>query len=91
VPTVIRDPRISEIFYFFEAYTSVVTGRTVGRKIGIVQEFILKKYLEAVPDLRRRMYLEQFLTGRSWERRFDLAPLRRLEVAPPPSDWRLTV
>ena len=26
-----------------------------------------------------------------WERRFDLAPLRRFELAPPPSDWRLTV
>jgi hypothetical protein len=26
-----------------------------------------------------------------WERRFGLAPLRRLEVAPPPSDLRLTV
>jgi transposase-like protein len=26
-----------------------------------------------------------------WERRSDLAPLRRFELAPPPSDWRLTV
>ena len=26
-----------------------------------------------------------------WERRFDLAPLRRSELAPPPSDWLLTV
>jgi hypothetical protein len=65
VPAVARDPRISGIFYFFEAYTSVTTGRTVGRKIGIVQEFMLKKYLEAVPGLKRRMYLERLLTGRS--------------------------
>jgi hypothetical protein len=28
---------------------------------------------------------------RHWERRFDLAPLRRSELAPPPSDWLLTV
>jgi hypothetical protein len=26
-----------------------------------------------------------------WERRSDLAPLRRFELAPSPSDWRLTV
>jgi len=29
--------------------------------------------------------------GPHWERRFDLAPLRRFHLAPPPSDWRLTV
>jgi putative transposase len=34
------------------------------------------------PDARRRP---------DWERRSDLAPLRRFELAPPPSDWRLTV
>lgn len=60
-----RDPRISEIFYFFEALTTLATGRTVGRKIGVVQEIMLKKYLEADADLRRRMYLEQMLEGRS--------------------------
>lgn len=26
-----------------------------------------------------------------WERRFDLAPLRRSQLAPPPSDWQPTV
>ncbi|HEX3693468.1 MAG TPA: hypothetical protein VHU13_09005 [Solirubrobacteraceae bacterium] len=60
-----RDPRISEIFYFFSEFTDVVVGRTVGRKIGVVQEFMLKKYLEADDDLARRMYLERHLTGRS--------------------------
>ncbi|HEV7527618.1 MAG TPA: hypothetical protein VGO29_01845 [Solirubrobacteraceae bacterium] len=60
-----RDPRISEIFYFFSEFTDVVVGRTVGRKIGVVQEFMLKKYLEADPGLARRMYLERLLSGRS--------------------------
>lgn len=60
-----RDPRISDIFYFFEALTTLATGRTVGRKIGVVQEIMLKKYLEADEQLRRRMYLEQMLEGRS--------------------------
>jgi hypothetical protein len=60
-----RDPRISEIFYFFSEFTDVVVGRTVGRKIGVVQEFMLKKHLEADEGLARRMYLERHLTGRS--------------------------
>jgi hypothetical protein len=60
-----HDPRISEIFYFFETLTTLATGRTVGRKIGVVQEIMLKKYLEADEHLRRRMYLEQMLEGRS--------------------------
>src|SRR4051794_35891719 len=60
-----RDPRISEIFYFFEALTTLASGRTVGRKIGVVQEVILKKYLEADDGLRRRMYLESLLKGES--------------------------
>jgi hypothetical protein len=65
VPAVAHDLHISEIFYFFEAHTSVETGREVGRKIGMLQEVMLKKYLEAVPDLKRRMYFERRLTGRS--------------------------
>jgi hypothetical protein len=60
-----RDPRISEIFYFFEALTTLTSGRTVGRKIGVVQEVLLKKYLEADERLRRRMYLENLLEGES--------------------------
>lgn len=60
-----RDHRISDIFYHFEALTTLANGRTVGRKIGVVQEIILRKYLEQSEDLRRRMYLEQLLEGRS--------------------------
>ena len=60
-----RDPRISDVFYFFEALTSLDTGRTIGRKIGVVQEILLRKYLENDADIKRRMYLEQKLTGRS--------------------------
>ena len=60
-----RDVRISDIFYFFEAMTTLATGRTVGRKIGVVQEILIKKYLESDEALSRRMYLEQMLKGRS--------------------------
>lgn len=35
-----RDPRISEIFYYFEEHTDIASGRTVGRKIGVIQEII---------------------------------------------------
>jgi hypothetical protein len=61
----IRDERISDIFYYFEALTTLTSGRTVGRKIGVVQEIILRRYLEQSDALRRRMYLEQQLRGRS--------------------------
>ena len=54
-----RDQRISDIFYYFEALTTLTSGRTVGRKIGVVQEIILRKYLEQSEHLRRRMYLER--------------------------------
>jgi hypothetical protein len=58
-----RDGRISEIFYYFEDLTTLESGRTVGRKIGVVQEILLRKYLEQSDALKRRMYLEQSLTG----------------------------
>lgn len=64
-PDVLRDDRISDIFYFFEALTTLSTGRTVGRKIGVVQEVLLRWYLEDSYLLRRRMYLEQKLQGAS--------------------------
>lgn len=64
-PEILRDERISEIFYFFEALTTLASGRTVGRKIGVVQEVILRWYLEGSEQLRRRMYFEQLLEGRS--------------------------
>jgi len=47
-----RDPRISEVFYFFEQHTSLETGRTVGRKIGVVQEIILKKHLDSSQKIK---------------------------------------
>lgn len=79
----IRDGRISEIFYYFEALTTLASGRTVGRKIGVVQEIILRKYLEQSVDLRRRMYLEQHLRGRSGASHkieFSWHPLRSIAV-----------
>jgi hypothetical protein len=57
--------RISAVFRHFEALTTLATGRTVGRKIGVAQETMLKKYLEQDERLGRRMYLEQLLQGRS--------------------------
>lgn len=60
-----RDDRISDIFYYFEKLTTLATGRTVGRKIGIVQEVLLRKYLEQDVSLRRRMLLEKSLMGSS--------------------------
>lgn len=59
-----EDP-ISAVFRHFEELTTIKTGRTVGRKIGIAQEVLLKKYLEADDTLRRRMYLERRLEGAS--------------------------
>jgi hypothetical protein len=60
-----RDDRISDVFYYFEKLTTLVTGRTVGRKIGIVQEVLLRKYLEQDASLSRRMLLERSLMGSS--------------------------
>lgn len=60
-----RDERISEIFYHFEKLTTLQSGRTVGRKIGVVQETLIRKYLEQDGEIRRRMYLEQALLGAS--------------------------
>jgi hypothetical protein len=60
-----RDARISDVFYFFEKLTTLASGRTVGRKIGVVQETMLRWYLEDEPELNRRMYLEQKLLGAS--------------------------
>lgn len=60
-----RDRRVSEIFYYFEKHTTLDSGRAAGRKIGVVQEVILRRYLERQSALRRRMFLEQSLRGRS--------------------------
>jgi len=45
----------------------------------------------ATKPQRKAGGLGGFPHERSWEWRFDLAPLWRFEVAPPPSDWLLTV
>lgn len=58
-----RDTRISDTFYHFEELTNLGSGRTVGRKIGVVQEIVLRKYIEQSDALKRRMYLEQKLEG----------------------------
>jgi hypothetical protein len=67
-PGILRDERISEIFYFLQDLTTLESGRTVGRKIGVVQETLLRWYLEDDETLRRRMFLEQQLEGRSGAR-----------------------
>lgn len=60
-----RDPNISDTFYYFEKLTDLKSGRTVGRKIGVVQEIVLRKYIEQSEALTRRLYLEQKLEGAS--------------------------
>lgn len=67
-PGILRDERISDVFYFFEALTTLASGRTVGRKIGVVQETLLRWYLQDDEILRRRMFLEQQLKGMSGAR-----------------------
>lgn len=60
-----RDPRISDIFYYFEEYTTIASGRTVGRKIGVVQEIICKKHLQTSVRICDCMVYEPKLAGRS--------------------------
>jgi hypothetical protein len=60
-----RDPRISEIFYYFESHTDIATGRTVGRKIGVIQEIIIKKFLLTEPSIRDCLIYEPRLRGKS--------------------------
>ncbi len=60
-----RDARISEIFYYFEKHTSISTGRTVGRKIGVVQELMCKKLLLNSPRIRDSVVYEPRIRGRS--------------------------
>jgi hypothetical protein len=59
------EDRISAVFRHFEDLTTLATGRTVGRKIGVAQEVLLKKYLQGNDPLKRRMYLERQLDGAS--------------------------
>ncbi len=60
-----RDPRISPIFYYFSDHTDVKTGRTVGRKIGVVQEIIIKKFLNTSARIRDCLVYEPKLRGKS--------------------------
>lgn len=60
-----RDPRISPIFYYFESHTNINTGRTVGRKIGVVQEIIIKKFLLTEQKIRDCLIYEPRLRGKS--------------------------
>jgi hypothetical protein len=60
-----HDPRISEIFYYFEEHTDIKNGRTVGRKIGVVQEILVKKLLCQEQAIRDCMVYEPRLRGRS--------------------------
>ncbi len=60
-----RDARISEIFYYFEKHTSIESGRTVGRKIGVVQELMCKKLLLSSEAIRDSMIYEPRIDGYS--------------------------
>ncbi len=58
-----RDPRISDIFSYFEPYTSLRTGRTVGRKIGVIQEIFCGKHLISSQVVQDSLIYEPRLPG----------------------------
>ena len=60
-----RDPRISEIFYYLESLTDTGSGRTMGRKIGVVQEIICRKLLMQSQKLADAVIFEPYLMGAS--------------------------
>lgn len=60
-----RDERISDIFYYFERHTSLTSGRTVGRKIGVVQELLCKKLLLGFPQVEDTIIYDPRVLGRS--------------------------
>jgi hypothetical protein len=62
---VAKDTRISDIFYHFEHYTSLASGRTVGRKIGVVQEILCKKLLQQSERVRDCVLYERPVLGLS--------------------------
>lgn len=61
----VHDPRISEIFYYFSKHTDIKSGRTVGRKIGVVQEILIKKMLLQDEQVRDCLIYEPKLRGKS--------------------------
>jgi hypothetical protein len=58
-----QNPGISKIYYYFEQHTSVESGRTVGRKIGVVQEIIIRKLLLQSQRLADAVSFEPYLHG----------------------------
>ena len=54
---------ISDIFYYFEKFTDIKNNRTVGRKIGVLQEIMIRKHLETSPLIRDRTLLERAVVG----------------------------
>ncbi len=84
-----KDPRISEIFYYFEEHSNVQNNRTIGRKIGVLQEVMLRKYLETSYEIRRRMLIETLVEGLSGAKHkiefviYEIADELNLEVGKP--------
>jgi hypothetical protein len=60
-----RDPRISEIFYRLAEFTDTQTGRTMGRKIGVIQEIVCRKLLMQSQKLADSILFEPWLMGAS--------------------------
>lgn len=60
-----QDPRISKIFYYFQENTDIASGRTVGRKIGVVQEIICRKLLLRSSAVRDCLIYEPKMPGQS--------------------------
>jgi hypothetical protein len=60
-----RDPRISEIFYRLAEFTDTQSGRTMGRKIGVIQEIVCRKLLMQSKKLVDSIMFEPWLRGAS--------------------------
>jgi hypothetical protein len=54
---------ISKIFYYFSSYTNLESGRAVGRKIGVVQEIIVRKLILQSQRLSDAVVFEPQLHG----------------------------
>jgi hypothetical protein len=59
----VKQVGISDIFFYFQQYTTLENGRTFGRKLGVVQEVIIRKFLELSPVITSRLYFERVLVG----------------------------
>lgn len=60
-----KDPRISEIFYRLAEFTDTQSGRTMGRKIGVIQEIVCRKLLMQSQKLVDSILFEPWLKGAS--------------------------